>query len=242
MTRRAGCYDNAVMERFFGTLKTELNYRSAWTSRESVRSVIHESIEMFYNRCRRHSRLGCVCPAEFEDNFNATPAASPPGVHQTGGRSLPNWGAHYPEPEARVSLARECPSAIRRPTGSRDIVHAAAPEDPIEAAGSIRGNIRIRYATPRVVGISIPTVEAPLPYVPVHIVQSPRVRRVTPNRQSCPGIADTVGVGAEVEVRLSANQRRSVVELRRCPGSAAILPLSLRRQAVLVTRWQPTSS
>jgi transposase InsO family protein len=75
MSRRAECYDNAVVESFFGTLKTELIYRSTWTSRESVRSAIHEYIEVFYNRRRRHSQLGYVRPAEFEDNFNAAPAA-----------------------------------------------------------------------------------------------------------------------------------------------------------------------
>lgn len=75
MSRRAECYDNAVVESFFGTLKTELIYRSSWSSRTSVRSAIHEYIEVFYNRRRRHSRLGYVCPAEFEDNFQAAGAA-----------------------------------------------------------------------------------------------------------------------------------------------------------------------
>lgn len=74
-SRRAECYDNAVVESFFGTLTTELIYRSTWASRESVRSAIHEYIEVFYNRVRPHSRLGYVCPAEVEDNFTAAPAA-----------------------------------------------------------------------------------------------------------------------------------------------------------------------
>jgi transposase InsO family protein len=75
MSRRAECYDNAVVESFFGTLKTELVYRSTWPTRDSVRSAIQEYIEVFYNRRRRHSRLGHVSPAEFEGNFNAAPAA-----------------------------------------------------------------------------------------------------------------------------------------------------------------------
>lgn len=75
MSRRAECYDNAVVESFFGTLKTELIYRSTWLDRASVRSAIHEYTEVFYNRRRRHSRLGYLCPAEFEDNFHAAQAA-----------------------------------------------------------------------------------------------------------------------------------------------------------------------
>ena len=75
MSRRSECYDNAVVESFFGTLKTELVHRSTWPTRDSARSAIHEYIEVFYNRRRRHSRLGHVCPAEFEDNFHAAHAA-----------------------------------------------------------------------------------------------------------------------------------------------------------------------
>lgn len=70
MSRRANCLDNAVVESFFGTLKQELVHRWTWLSREQARSAIHEYIEVFYNRWRRHSTLGQVCPAEFERNHN----------------------------------------------------------------------------------------------------------------------------------------------------------------------------
>jgi len=67
MSRRANCWDNAVAESFFGTLKNELIYRRPWLDRESVRNAISEYIEVFYNRIRRHSTIGNISPAKFEE-------------------------------------------------------------------------------------------------------------------------------------------------------------------------------
>jgi transposase InsO family protein len=75
MSRRANCLDNAVVESFFGTLKTELIHRCTWLTRESARSAIHEYVEVFYNRRRRHSYCGNASPAEFETQFFAANAA-----------------------------------------------------------------------------------------------------------------------------------------------------------------------
>ena len=75
MSRRANCLDNAAVESFFGTLKTELIHRSAWLTRDAVRSAIHEYVEVFYNRRRRHSYCGYLSPAEFETQFHAARAA-----------------------------------------------------------------------------------------------------------------------------------------------------------------------
>ena len=75
MSRRAECYDNAVVESFFGTLKTELVYRHSWLTRREARLAIHEYIEVFYNRRRRHSHLGYLSPAEFENQYHAARAA-----------------------------------------------------------------------------------------------------------------------------------------------------------------------
>ena len=66
MSRRGDCYDNAAMESFFATLKKELIYRSSWPSRREARGAIHEYIEVFYNRKRRHSYLGQLSPADYE--------------------------------------------------------------------------------------------------------------------------------------------------------------------------------
>jgi putative transposase len=67
MSRRANCWDNAVAESFFGTLKNELIYRRPWATREEVRDAIGEYIEIFYNRIRRHSTIGGMSPAKFEE-------------------------------------------------------------------------------------------------------------------------------------------------------------------------------
>jgi len=60
-------YDNALAESFVATLKTELLYRSSWPTRQVVRTAIFEYIEGFYNTRRRHSALGHLSPAEFEE-------------------------------------------------------------------------------------------------------------------------------------------------------------------------------
>jgi transposase InsO family protein len=67
MSRRANCWDNAVAESFFGTLKNELIYRRPWLTRQEARDAIGEYIEIFYNRIRRHSTIGGMSPAKFEE-------------------------------------------------------------------------------------------------------------------------------------------------------------------------------
>ena len=66
MSRKGNCWDNAVAESFFATLKIELVYQTRWRTRQQARSAIFEYIELFYNRQRRHSALGYLCPNEFE--------------------------------------------------------------------------------------------------------------------------------------------------------------------------------
>jgi putative transposase len=66
MSRKGNCWDNAVAESFFATLKIELVYQSRWSTRTQARSELFEYIELFYNRQRRHSALGYLCPNEFE--------------------------------------------------------------------------------------------------------------------------------------------------------------------------------
>jgi putative transposase len=60
-------YDNALAESFVATLKTELLYRNAWPTRQAARTAIFEYVEGFYNPRRRHSALGYLSPAEFEE-------------------------------------------------------------------------------------------------------------------------------------------------------------------------------
>lgn len=66
MSRRGNCYDNAAMESFFGTLKTELVHHEHYRTRAEARQSIADYIEMFYNTRRKHSTLGYLSPAEFE--------------------------------------------------------------------------------------------------------------------------------------------------------------------------------
>jgi len=70
MSRRGNCYDNAVAESFFKTLKKELVRKHVFLTREIAASKIFEYIEMFYNSKRRHSYLGYISPNEFEKRYN----------------------------------------------------------------------------------------------------------------------------------------------------------------------------
>ena len=67
MSRRGNCWDNALAESFFGTLKKELIQGERYRTREQAVSAIFEYIEVFYNRQRKHSKLGYQSPVEFED-------------------------------------------------------------------------------------------------------------------------------------------------------------------------------
>lgn len=66
MSRRGNCYDNAVVESFFGTLKQELVHGARWMTIGEARAAIHDYIEVFYNRQRLHSALGYRTPAEVD--------------------------------------------------------------------------------------------------------------------------------------------------------------------------------
>ena len=66
MGRRATCYDNAVIESFFHTLKVELTHRERYRSRQSANGAIFEYIETYYNRKRKHSAIGYRIPMLFE--------------------------------------------------------------------------------------------------------------------------------------------------------------------------------
>ena len=66
MSMTGNCYDNAITESFFSTLKTELIYHEKYNTRDDARKSIFKYIEMFYNRTRIHSSLGGVSPEQFE--------------------------------------------------------------------------------------------------------------------------------------------------------------------------------
>jgi putative transposase len=66
MSEKGNCYDNAAMESFFATLKTELVHEETYATHDAARASIFEYIEVFYNRNRRHSSLGYLSPEMFE--------------------------------------------------------------------------------------------------------------------------------------------------------------------------------
>ena len=66
MSGRGNCYDNAVVESFFGLMKREWVNRVRYRTREEARADVFEYIECFYNRKRRHGYLGNISPVEFE--------------------------------------------------------------------------------------------------------------------------------------------------------------------------------
>ena len=69
MSRRGQCWDNAVAESFFATLKKELVHRRPWANRNELRNSLFEYIEVFYNRRRLHSSLAYKTPAEVEQEY-----------------------------------------------------------------------------------------------------------------------------------------------------------------------------
>ena len=81
MSGRGNCFDNAMVETVFKTLKAELIWRTTFNSRRQAINAIGEYIEGFYNPRRRHSSLGYVSPAQFETAFHATSRQEQSALH-----------------------------------------------------------------------------------------------------------------------------------------------------------------
>jgi putative transposase len=75
MSRRGNCWDNAVAESFFSTLKIELAHDADWTTQAEARAAVAEYLEIFYNTQRRHSGLGYLSPGAFERQHTENLAA-----------------------------------------------------------------------------------------------------------------------------------------------------------------------
>ena len=69
MSRAGNPYDNALMETFYKTLKTELLINGSFETEEEAKNAIFEYIEIYYNRQRLHSSLGYLSPVEYEEKF-----------------------------------------------------------------------------------------------------------------------------------------------------------------------------
>lgn len=81
MRRSGNVWDNAAMESFFPSLKTERTRRT-YRTRDAARADVFDDIERFYNVARRHSTLGSLSPVAFENRAKL----AQDGVHQTGSR------------------------------------------------------------------------------------------------------------------------------------------------------------
>jgi putative transposase len=71
LSRPGNCWDNAVAESFFATLKVELVYEARWLTRAAAERALFDYIEVFYNGQRRHSSLGYLSPRAFEEHAQA---------------------------------------------------------------------------------------------------------------------------------------------------------------------------
>jgi transposase InsO family protein len=76
MSRAGNCWDNAVVESFFATLKTELIHRRSWPTRRQAKAAIAEYIELFYNCRRIHSSLAYRSPAQYEKEYLSAATAA----------------------------------------------------------------------------------------------------------------------------------------------------------------------
>jgi putative transposase len=76
MGSRGDCFDNAVLESFHASLKKDVIHRSSWPTKAEARTAVFDYIEVFYNRRRRHSRLGMLSPLEFETGTLRSSGAS----------------------------------------------------------------------------------------------------------------------------------------------------------------------
>ena len=70
--RTGVCFDNAMAESFWSTLKTEFYDRKRWPTRDAARKAVAYWMEVVYNRRRRHSALGMVSPVDFENHIGLT--------------------------------------------------------------------------------------------------------------------------------------------------------------------------
>ena len=126
MSRRGNCWDNAVAESFFATLKVELGHEASWATRGQARGEVFAYIEQFYNGQRRHSALGYLSPLTFErqwvreDGTPATAAAQP-----VSGRSPEN------------TSSGEAPGATRRRGAAISVSPSAPSVTPITSIPGI---------------------------------------------------------------------------------------------------------
>ena len=88
MSRRGDCYDNAAMESFFGSLKSELIKPRSWSTRRQTIDALEDYIEVFYNTEQLHSTLDYRTPAEVEQEHATMARAASKPVYESGSGSV----------------------------------------------------------------------------------------------------------------------------------------------------------
>ena len=102
------CWDNAVVESFFATLKTERVHETKWAMRDEAKTAIVQWIEGWYNRERIHTSLNNLCPVEFEKTRQRETIER--HVNGSGGRSFPILHEERPEVVSTMTLS---PDVVR---------------------------------------------------------------------------------------------------------------------------------
>ena len=102
LSRPRQCWDNAVAESFFSSLKEEMINRQSWATRAQARTAIVDYIEVFYNRRRLHSSLGYLSPADYEARRRYQAVADRPRAEAPGG------GADVQVPAVTSALRASC--------------------------------------------------------------------------------------------------------------------------------------
>jgi putative transposase len=116
MSRPGNCYDNAVMESFFGTLKTELVHHENYPTRESARQSLFEYLEVFYNRQRSHSSLDYLSPQAHE----AATLPTTQNISKPWGKSpVPTTRSQAPRPRKTREGSYESPTSTANQIQSR---------------------------------------------------------------------------------------------------------------------------
>jgi hypothetical protein len=137
MSRRGNCWDNAVAESFFATVKGELAHDAAWATRAHARGEVFEYIEQFYNGQRRHSALGYLSPLTFERQWVREGGTTAMAVSP----AIAGWSPENASPVeapgstrtrgAAISLSPSAPSVT--PITIIPGILEAAPRTPVQA-------------------------------------------------------------------------------------------------------------
>ena len=121
MSRRGNCWDNAVAESFFATVKVELAHDANWATRAQAHGEVFEYLERFYNGQRRHSALGYLSPITFERQWALACGPTAPAAAQPLAGCSPENASSVEAPGA--TIARGVATSVSPPAPSVAPIH-----------------------------------------------------------------------------------------------------------------------